>query len=148
METYRLLLESMCKRIRLGLNLYGVSMNSDIVKVKKLLKLDLFQLCRIDPEKLQYGTTGVQIGPTQYSTERLKLITEKHGVEDIWGCHFKGGQAVFLLNPVASINGDEWDGNYEIEFFLSKETNDHVPARKLYEQDLADFIHFIGRKND
>ena len=116
-------------------------MDKDIVKVKKLLKIDLFlpYTWKIDNQMRKWDS-GVLIQPNDYAEERLGVLTDKCGLPDIRDCCFDGGSSVFCLLPPEN---PSWKGYFSLSFILPEGIDGKLDKNKPSEVDKENFIRFI-----
>ena len=122
-------------------------MNENVIKIKKMLKLETFHPYKLKPESnYRDYYTGVQINPTDYPEDRFIKLMESCGRPHIGCCYFKCGNLIFNLNRFEYSHGK--NGNYFLKFILQGGIDGNLHVNRPSRQDINDFVNFIGGNNE
>ena len=119
-------------------------MNKAIIKIKKLLKIDLFQPYNCSAEQQsQRVDTKIVIMLNDCNPNRIKELAEKCGKLNIVSCYFKGQNSILFLTY-------NFHNSWILGFILASDLIGHPynnqHSGRPSDQEVKDFIHFLGGK--
>ena len=117
-------------------------MSDDVIKVKALLKIELFHPHKLNRDHHTGWNTGVSLKPANYSNIRVYELVTKCGEPNIFHCYFKGKNSTFGLS-LFDPESDE-KGIYSLSFLLQDGIDGNLEKNRPSKQEIADFIHFLG----
>ena len=113
-------------------------MSKDVITIKKLLKMDLFQPYNCSFwEVSRRHNTEIVIMLADLDRSRINELVEKCNKTDIGSCYFKSGDLILFLLYLAP-------DRFNLGFIPSNAKQRGRPSTQEYHE----FLHFLGGKNE